>query len=94
MLFTKVVQSSSQSNTIFIDIPVMKIIPLRNPATFVNFIPFLTRGYAKHKNELLRLAHSLAHYDVSNRNVIVVSSVTSQYHRSIIAVSSVDYHIF
>ena len=72
----------------------MKIIPLRNPATFVNFIPFLTRGYAKHKNELLRLAHSLAHYDVSNRNVIAVSSVASQYHRSIIAVSSVDYHIF
>ena len=59
----------------------MKITPLRNPATFVNFAPFLTCGYAKHKNELLRMAHSLVHYDVSNRNDIAVSSVASQYLR-------------
>ena len=59
----------------------MKIEPPRNPASFVNFAPppiFLTRGYAKHRNMLLRDTHPLAHFDVSKRNNIAESSVA--YH--------------
>ena len=61
----------------------MKINHLRNPATFVNSsspLPpiFLTRGYAKDRNMLLRDTHPLAHFDVRNRNNIAESSLT--YH--------------